>query len=159
MVLVDPILALPLIFRSRMYLTIAAFISRFASTVIFSLLNDTDNTEPQWNNEQFPTTVALNTLIVAAEIEINSYLAAYDLSLFQDEVPFILIELASNITLYKCHMYRNFENIPAEVIASYNKAKSILEGIANGSFVLYNSQVKPSARLITSFTAVNFMTL
>ena len=142
-----------------MYLTVAAFISRFASSVIFSLLNDSDNTEPQWNNEQFPTTIALNTLIVAAEIEINSYLAAYDLSFFQDEVPFILIEIASNITLYKCHMYRNFEDIPAEIIANYNKAKSILEGIANGTFVLYNSLVKPSARLITSFTAVNFMAL
>jgi phage gp36-like protein len=140
-----------------MYLTVAAFIARFASSVIFYLLNDSDQNEPQWANETFPTTVTLNSLIVAAELEINSYLGAYDLSLFENEVPSILIELTSNITLYNCHKYKAFEDVPEEVKVLYGKSLSILQGIAAGSFVLLSSQVRPSKRLITSFSAVNFM--
>ena len=140
-----------------MYITLADFIARFASSVILSLLNDSDNTEPQWYNSQYPATIVLNAIITAADIQINAYLASYDLSKFEGETPAILIEIAANIIFYNCHKCRGFEDIPAEVISNYNKSISILESIANGSFVLYNSQVKPSARLITSFSAVNFM--
>ena len=140
-----------------MYLTVSSFIARFASSVIFYLLNDTDLTEPQWSNESYPTTVTLNSLLVAAELEINSYLSAYDLSLFDNEVPAILTELTANITLYNCHKYKSFEDVPEEVKVLYNKSVSVLEKLAAGSFVLYNSQIRPSARLITSYSEINFL--
>lgn len=140
-----------------MYLTVSSFIARFASSVIFYLLNDTDLTEPQWSNESYPTTVTLTSLMVAAELEINFYLSAYDLSLFDSEVPAILTELTANITLYNCYKYKSFEDIPEEVKVLYNKSVSILERLAAGSFVLYNSQIRPSARLITSYSSINFL--
>ena len=142
-----------------MFVTVDSIIAQFSGVDIFNLLNDCDQTEPQWSNETFPITATLRALIAQAEFEVLSYLAAYDKEVLRNDVPDALIKITSDIVFYNCYKYCSFLDMPAEIASQYKKCLEQLQSIADGSFILYNDTIKPSPRFISAHTEDNFLEL